>query len=305
MSKAGYLTRYQWIVTKVRKQPYCTKQEIEDYIQYHYERALELNEGLKLGKSDRTLTRDIAEIRKLWQIDIIYDPRERGYYIANDTDDYNFLEMLDSFEIMNTIRNSREDLPYIFLDNKRAEGYENFSFILEAIKKKKTMNFTHQKYWEEEVTHKTVKPLALKEYKYRWYLIALDTSREDAIRTFGLDRMSDLNMTAKSFTIPKTMDIPNLFKHCFGIIYNEGEPEDIILSLTPFQAKYVKSLPMHSSQRILKETELECQIALKMYITFDFVQEILSLGSQVKVLEPKILAYTIKQELKKAVKNYE
>lgn len=306
MSKASYISRYMMILRKVKKHPYCTLVDIQGYIQHQHEYLLEVNEQLKIGKSDRTIQRDIKEIRRIWNVQIEYCPRSREYFIANEYDDnFDFMEMLDNFEIMHTIHQNRDTLPNVFLDKRYAAGFDNFNFINSAIKETKIIHFTYKKYWDDSPLLKTIKPIALKEYKYRWYLIGQDTNNEDKIRTYGLDRIYDISMTNKSFKIPSNIVVPDLFKHCFGIIYNEGDPEIVEFSANLFQSKYIKSLPLHNSQETISEDEKQCIFRLKIHITFDIEQEFLSLGSNIKVLKPASLVQRIKNELKKTLANYE
>lgn len=64
------------------------------------------------------------------------------------------------------------------------------------------------------------------------------------------------------------------------------------------QGNYIKALPLHSSQKIVKETDEELVISLYLVPTYDFEREILSYGSRVKVLEPQDLRDKIKAEIK-------
>jgi predicted DNA-binding transcriptional regulator YafY len=56
-------------------------------------------------------------------------------------------------------------------------------------------------------------------------------------------------------------------------------------------------LPLHHSQKIIFENETECVIELYMSPTYDFVMELLSMGAEVKVIEPKILQEEIRGKL--------
>ena len=50
-----------------------------------------------------------------------------------------------------------------------------------------------EKFWDEDQDKKTriVHPLALKESRYRWYLVALD-EKDSVIKSFALDRISNI-----------------------------------------------------------------------------------------------------------------
>lgn len=124
------------------------------------------------------------------------------------------------------------------------------------------------------------------------------------MRTYGLDRISDILQRKKTFKLPKEIEVPKLFEYSFGIIYNQGEPEKVLLSFKPNQAKYVKSLKLHPSQEVVYEDKNECQIALRIHVTFDFEQELISLGNNVKVLKPKSLANRIRKAHLEAAKQY-
>ena len=65
-----------------------------------------------------------------------------------------------------------------------------------------------------------------------------------------------------------------------------------------------KSLPLHSSQEILVDNEKQLQIKIHIFITEDFIMELLSHGNRVKVLEPKSLANEIKTILFESYKQY-
>jgi predicted DNA-binding transcriptional regulator YafY len=110
---------------------------------------------------------------------------------------------------------------------------------------------------------------------------------DGVFKTFGLDRISDLNMTRKKFEYPNDFNPEEKFKYSFGIITEGTKPDKIKRCLSHGQADYIKSLPLHHSQRIVSENEKECVIELFMSPTYDFIMELLCIGQEVKVLEPE------------------
>jgi len=166
------------------------------------------------------------------------------------------------------------------------------------------IEFTHYKFWDEDISERTVEPYALKEFRNRWYVVGKDL-KDNGIKSFGLDRLSDLNITKKRFK-PSGFNVNEYYRHCFGIIApNADSPSEVILSFIPFQGRYIKSMPLHESQQILIDTEEEFRIKLKVYITEDFVMEIVSHGERVRVLEPKLLAEEIRSIHDEAAERYE
>lgn len=133
-----------------------------------------------------------------------------------------------------------------------------------------------------------VEPYAVKEFKNSWYLIAVETSNaECTAKTFGLDRISDLDINTKLFE-KRRVDINTMFTNSFGIISTEGEePRKIVLSFDHYQGKFVKTLPLHHSQKTLIENHDEFRIELTLVPTYDFYQELLAHAERLTILEPK------------------
>jgi len=149
-----------------------------------------------------------------------------------------------------------------------------------------------------------VEPYALKEFKNRWYVVAKDVE-DKQIKSFGLDRLSDLDITKRKFQMPHDFNVNDHYKYCFGIISPNDNPlEEVILSFTEEQGKYIKTLPLHHTQEILIDTKKEFRIKLQLYITYDFKMELLSYGDKVKVIAPKSLAEDIKKSLRDALGRY-
>jgi proteasome accessory factor B len=164
--------------------------------------------------------------------------------------------------------------------------------------------FAYQKFGDEEPSKRAVAPYALKEFKNRWYILAKD-GKDNAIKTFALDRLTNLEITNKKSIFPPNYNVENHFKFCFGIMSpNDDSPQEIILSFDPFQGKYVKTLPLHESQQILIDKANQLQIKLTIYITYDFIMELLSFGDKVKVLKPESLAEEIKAAHRSAFTQY-
>ena len=129
--------------------------------------------------------------------------------------------------------------------------------------------------------------------------------KDSIVKIYALDRISDLVKTSQTYLYPINFDIHHYYYDNFGVDFGEQEdPQEIILSFTPFQANYIKTLPLHHSQYVISENDIEYKIGLKLRITFDFQMEILAMGEYVTVIAPDALRKTISERLAKAVKNY-
>lgn len=305
MSKRGYIWRYHIIINKLTIKPYSTYEEIQSYIENQFLYSQMQDDDLEVGFSKRTLQRDLKEIRNLFGVDIEYSRANKGYFINQDEmSNANFQRRMEAFDIFNSLQITQELESYIHLEKRKPQGTENLFGLLHSIKKRFQIKFTYHKFWEEKSTFRNVEPYALKEFKNRWYVLARDL-KDNQIKSFALDRLSNLEITRLQFQFPDNFNVNKYYQNFFGVISpNDIEPENIILSFTPFQGKYVKTLPLHESQQLLADNEKEVRIQLKLCITYDFILELLSLGSEMKVIESQSLVTRIKEMHKKAFTQY-
>ncbi|MBK8873662.1 MAG: WYL domain-containing protein [Bacteroidetes bacterium] len=305
MSKRGYISRYLLILKKLKVKPYSTYEELQAYIENQFDYLQMQDDNLQIGFSKRTLQRDIKEIRNVFGIDIEYSKSQKGYFISqNENENMNFQRMMEAFDMFNSLNLAQDLTPFIHLEKRRPQGTDNLYGLLHAIKNRLQIKFTYQKFWEEELSQRLVEPYALKEFKNRWYIMAKD-SKDNNIKSFALDRLSNLEITNQTYQYPDNYSIEQSYRYCFGIIRpNDEEPQDIILSFDPFQGKYIKTLPLHDTQQVLADNDEEMKIKLKLCLTHDLVMELLSFGDNMKVIEPKSLADQIKQAHEKAYRQY-
>ena len=291
MSKRGYISRYQLILKKLKAKPYSTLEELQRYVEKHFEYLKEQDDTLKIGFSKRTFQRDIREIRTEFGIEIEYSKSQKGYSITSgEMDTTNFERRMEAFDTFNALNLTKDLSSFILLESRRPQGTENIYGLLHAIKNRFQINFDYQKFWEEIETKRTAEPYALKEFKNRWYVMAKDL-KDGKVKSFALDRLSNLDITNERFEYPQNYNLEEIYRYYFGISNPEGgEPQEIILSFTAFQGKYIKTLPLHKTQEILLDNDNELQIKLKLFITYDLIMELMSYGSNLKVLQPKSLA---------------
>ena len=298
MSVRETILRYHLIISKLRKHP-VTFNELADFL----ERESDLH-GNTLTKAKRTIQRDFDAIRSIYNIDIRFDFRRGVNVLDPDENQEKNLRMVEALDLFNAMKVTENISGIIHFEKRRPQGTENMNGLLHAIQNHVQIEFTYSKYWENVSTQRIAEPYALKEFKNRWYLVALD-HKDFRIKTFALDRLTDLEITKRKFQHPRKFDVNEYFKHCFGIITaDDEEPQEIVLSFEPFQGKYIKSLPLHESQEVLVDNENEIRIRLKIYLTHDFLMEILSHGENVKVIEPAGLIEQLKSNYTNALNQY-
>ena len=242
---------------------------------------------------------------EIWSIDIQWDQKHRVYYIDNEGDPFQKEKLFEAFDTIHLLNMSEDLSNIIHFENSKPKGTENLYLLIHAIKNKLRIQFDYEKYWDDSITKRQVEPYALKEFENRWYLLGR-AENDTYIKTFALDRMSDMDVTKVKFVVLPSFNMKEIYSHCYGIITpKDQQPEDIILSFDYEQGKYIKSLPLHESQEILVDNEDQLQIRIKLNITHDLLMKILSYGDSVKVLQPLSLVEQIKITYEKAWKQYQ
>jgi len=298
MTKREATIRQLTIYNKLRSSP-ASFDEVYDYLQLVAE-SFEYNFDI----SKRTFQRDIQDIQSIYSIDIEFDKYLKKYTIRDlGIADERLLESLDIFNALN----AADSLPdMLHFEQRKPIGSSNINDFMHAIRHRKCVTFNYIKFWDAEAMKRTIKPYGLKEFKNRWYVVGEDTDK-GVIRIFGLDRVDTLQILNSSFKAPD-FNIETYFEHSFGIIrpdHPDDEPMEVVLSATPFKGRYLKSVPLHPTQKIIVDDETETRLSLKVYITHDFKMEILSHGYELKVLEPLQLQNDIREALQKNLDLYD
>ncbi len=299
MSKHGTIRRYTLEIEKIRRGQFPSFQEIKDYLFEH---------GFEFG--NRTIQRDIEQIRFEFGIEIKYDRDKNGYNIdyensLNIESFFRFLKIVNTAELLTeSLLESKDSLNHISFDTGGGlKGIENLKPLLKAIKDNRKISFTHFNFHTEKSRKYTLKPYLLKEYQNRWYIIGIIGGCNE-FRTFGIDRIENLEIKTETFKPDKKLNPIEIFNQTIGLVYSENKAQTIVLSFTSTQGKYIKTLPLHSSQKILIDDENECRISIDVVLNFELMQQILKHGDAVKVIKPELLVNKIKENLKRTLKKY-
>ncbi|PQB07539.1 hypothetical protein BST83_10505 [Polaribacter filamentus] len=298
---------------------YIISLRIQLLIQYVYDNKYPTKEAIlkyliekDLAVASRTIERYLEKIRADFGIEIEYDSKERGYFINEEKSVkvdsfFKFLEIVQVADIFTkSLKDSNKMLEYVsFDDSKNFKGIDNLKDLLLAIKDNREITFQHENYWKNSTKPYTVTPLILKEYLNRWYVICV-IDNNDTIRTFGLDRIS--NIEIKEFSNKKRKDYfkkLSKFEHTVGLTYGKGQPEKVSLLVDELHVKYMRSLPLHQSQIIHnKNKEHKHQVDFYLYPNYEFKTQILKIGAEVEVLSPQYLRDEVIGLLEKSLNNY-
>lgn len=239
--------------------------------------------------SERTFFNHKDAIAGMFGIEILND-RSLGFYIgrsdvgSDETSDW----MLHTL-CLNNVLHENADMKDRILMEKVPSSERFLTDIISAMRDFRVISLCYQGFRHPEPFCFNVRPYCVKYFKQRWYMLG---DSDLGLRIYSLDRFVDMEELEEHFEIPKGFDAEEYFGNYFGVIIGE-EPEDVKIRVVPDQVKYFRTLPLHGSQRETVQEDGSSVFSYHIAPTLDFVQEILSHGADVEVLEPAELRESI------------
>lgn len=279
----NFFKRYIWLVDLINRRKYVSFKEISEA----WMRSPLNDTGDPL--SERTFFNHKDAIAGMFGIEILND-RSLGFYIgrsdvgSDETSDW----MLHTL-CLNNVLHENADMKDRILMEKVPSSERFLTDIISAMRDFRVISLCYQSFRHPEPFCFNVRPYCVKYFKQRWYLLG---DSDLGLRIYSLDRFVDMEELEEHFEIPKGFDAEEYFGNYFGVIIGE-EPEDVKIRVVPDQVKYFRTLPMHGSQRETVQEDGSSVFSYHIAPTFDFVQEILSHGADVEVLEPAELRESI------------
>ncbi len=241
----------------------------------------------------RNLYRHREAITELFGIEIACDDVTNEYYISSrgDIDGKGIRAWLvDTFAISNMVNLAGDMKSRIIFENI-PEGSRFLSTIVSAMKEGRYLYATYQGFNRAEPHSFLLAPYCLRVNLQRWYLVGKpeDHPEEPEPRVYALDRMKDLVQVEKPFELPKTFKPNEFFINQYGIDRSITEPMDIRIKVNAYDAKFLRSLPLHHSQKEVEQTDQYVIFTYHIAPTYDFIMELRKFGSALEVLEPASL----------------
>ena len=295
------LKRYLWLIDTLKRGGEMTYDEIAD----KWSKSSVNDNGSELSK--RTFYNHCQAVARHFGIDIECR-RGRGlnlYSISNpEAIEENALTKwaLDSFSLGELLLGNASIADKILLEDIPS-GREWLEPILKALQDNIQIELGYENFFGVKFTG-IVSPLCVKLFKRRWYVLC--QVKENRKRIFSLDRVKSLIVTDKKFIYPKDFVPADYFRDVFGIVAGAGGTvENIVIRTYDELPGYLRSLPMHHSQREIESNKDYTDFSLRLRPSFDFIQEILLHRDQLEVLSPQTLRDELSEIISKMKDNYE
>lgn len=301
MASTAQFKRYLWLVDVI----YSAGEITRDEINRRWANSV-CNENKESVYPERTFHRHREDIAQLFGIEIECSKTCGNVYrIANkERMKERRSWVIDNFAINNLVnfdpsigaRIVFEDIP---------EGNRYVGTIATAMQEGKMLWMSYQGFNRTEAHSFLVAPYCLKVDKQRWYMVGKpeDHPEEKDPRVYALDRVKELGLTDKKWQFPKDFDANDFFSGHFGVDH-QGEPELVRIRVDALTARYMKTLPLHHSQKEEVKTPEYSEFSFYIALTYDFIQELRKQGSNLQVLAPDHLREEFVQEYQNALDKY-
>jgi len=211
--------------------------------------------------------------------------------------------LINTFTVNNMLSLGKERLSGRVAVEDIPSGHQHLTSVMEAMTENHEIVIEYQKYTSATAERFTLRPYAVKEYAKRWYIIAYCIER-DGFRVYGLDRVASLEVTGNTFVMPKDFDVDSLFATSFGIYLPKGKGQTITFRTSVTEARFLRDLPLHSSQQEVKNDGEHVTFSLFVCPDRNLIMEFCKYGSRIEVLAPEEVRAAVAVELEKAASLY-
>jgi len=271
--------------------------------------------------SRRTFNNHREAVEEVFGIRIGCNRSTNRYYIeySEDVSDENAETawLINTFTVNNMLALGKERLSGRVSVEDIPSGHRHLTDVLEAMTEGLEIEICYRKYTSSDESRYTLRPYAVKEFAKRWYIIGYCLERE-AVRVYGLDRVMSLELLDRRFVMPDKFDVDELFATSFGIYLPEGPGRTIVFRTSATEARFLRDLPIHSSQEELRGGSLR---ALKENLGMDIsgddvyfsifvcpntnlIMEFCKYAGRVEVISPEAVRSAVREQLHNGLSQY-
>ena len=292
-------SKYLWLITTIHDAGHISFEDIARKWDDAY--INDLHQPLKL----RTFHNHREAILEQFGVVIECLRGSSLYYIDNpdalEKDSINQW-LMDSFTVSNLLRDNRSISDRIMLENVPS-GRFYLESIIKAMRENFQLTIDYEDFFGNRILGLTIYPYFIRLFKRRWYVLAF-VPREKEIHRFGLDRIKCIEMQESKFKYPKDFSPQEFFTDFYGV-FHDRKPMTIRLKAYREKPHYLRSLPLHHSQREIGSNNVYTIFEYKIAPTYDFIQEILYHANQLEVLSPESFRQQIKAIIQEMYGFYE
>lgn len=298
--QAQVFQRYIWLVNTISQAIAINKETLD----YQWSRC-SLNDNHETEYPRKTFLRHREDIAEIFGIDIALNRSNNTYYIAHSEDmrsDDLRRWLMNNFAVNNALTES-QSLRNRILVEKIPEGHHYLPTIIQAMRDNHVLLVEHGRFGQEKKCF-MLEPYCLKVFKQRWYVYGRPSNHPEERRIYALDRVLRLEETEATFRLPEGFDAEEEFSIYYGV-FTDRPVELVRVRVNKKGAPFLRSLPIHHSQREILTGEEYSEFEYYIAPTFDFIQQLRTYGSQLTVLSPQWLRDDMRQDAERTLTQYQ
>lgn len=290
-----------------------------------------------LEVSRKTIVRDIAFMRDRLELPIEFDARIQAYRYTQPVNSFptvnvtegELLALLVAQRALQQYRGTpfhrqleiafeklagglRDRISFSPADELRAVSFKNiglgktdlavFNALSAAVLRQEEVAFAYRKPGDAKKSARRVRPYHLANRENLWYLIGHDLER-DALRTFALPRIADVENTKVAFTRPPDFSPEKFFASALGVLGGAGNHE-VVIRFTAAVAERIREREWHESQEMRDLPGGALELRLRLGALVEVEQWILGWGANAEVVTPAELRTSLRRTAAALAKTY-
>ncbi|WP_417873671.1 helix-turn-helix transcriptional regulator [Xanthomarina gelatinilytica] len=191
-----------------------------------------------------------------------------------------------------------------FENNEFLKGTEFITPLFNAVKDKQSLYIKYKSFKSNIAEDIIFSPYHLKQYNNRWFVFGKQ-NKYNSLTNLALDRINSVEHSAMKYDKSLFQDFNEYFEDIIGVTKPiKKESIKIELLAKTILAPYIKTKPLHGSQKKIKETEEGFFFSIEVIPNYELVKLILSFGENLIVKSPESIREDIKRRIELSKENY-
>lgn len=180
--------------------------------------------------------------------------------------------------------------------NEEYKGIKHLKPLYLAIRKKQVLTISFKGFKDEEVKSFEFHPHILKQYNNRWFVYGYNKTADIEEWSIPLDERLISYTVLEEVYIASERNWESFFREMIGVVRPLNAVEErVVLKFYNGREHYFKTKPFQPDYDEFYEDEKSDQVFFDAIINKELVQQLLSYGQDVEVLEPETLKMQMKE----------
>jgi predicted DNA-binding transcriptional regulator YafY len=197
--------------------------------------------------------------------------------------------------------------PLIIFDSvANLKGLRYLNPLYKYIAHKRAINVKYKSFRMKDVAEFILSPLLLKEFRNRWFVFGINNETKK-IQNLALDRIESLEPSDEIYVEDAEFNAERYFSDMIGVSRKiKDRPRKIRFVASEEQSKYIKTKPLHHTQKLISENEQDhsCIFEIKVIVNVEMYSVFMSYGEGVRIISPASVVASMQQKLRTMSEQY-